>query len=227
MADSPFASWLLYGSDTPIRDFLTNDANLQVAQNVAGGVALGAATIATGGMLLEAAPGILGTGAIGGSSIFGAGTASASSLVTIGTGAAGVLVTHPELPGELEEGVEGTLPAIENTLQSLGPALENTLQEEAETVTPALHHIFPQASNLRPLFEELGIDIDKYAIALDPYIHALLHQGSDPGGWYNEQWVEFFEDHEDATPQQVYDFAVELLNDLGLAGPEYPIVPYK
>ena len=30
--DSPFASWLLYGNNTPFRDFFTNDSHLQVAQ---------------------------------------------------------------------------------------------------------------------------------------------------------------------------------------------------
>jgi hypothetical protein len=46
MADSPFASLLLYGKNTPILDFLTNDANLRTAQNVALTVAVGAAATA-------------------------------------------------------------------------------------------------------------------------------------------------------------------------------------
>jgi hypothetical protein len=152
-----------------------------------------------------------------------------------------VLRTNPNL-GQQVQAVSGAVMGEAAELGSLSAdmaatlANDVTLAEEADSVLLAesssifprlhLHHIFPKASNLRPLFENLGFDIDKYAIPLDPYIHGLLHEGSDPGGEYNARWVEFFEDNEFATPQQIYNFAVELLNELELAGPDYPIVPY-
>lgn len=39
-ANSPFASWLLYGKDTPIRDFLTNDTHLKYAEYTFAGRAI-------------------------------------------------------------------------------------------------------------------------------------------------------------------------------------------
>jgi hypothetical protein len=54
MADSPVANWLLYGSDTPVRDFLTNDAVLQDAQYFFTGVAAGALAVAAAAAAAEA-----------------------------------------------------------------------------------------------------------------------------------------------------------------------------
>jgi hypothetical protein len=120
MADSPAAKWLLYGSDTPIRDFFTNDRNLQVAQNVAVGVAGVATTVVTGGMLLEAAPGIfagLGVGAAG----------SAGGVAPLAAGAAGIVAANPQLPEEIEEGIVSTAQSLGPELQTLGPELRNSL----------------------------------------------------------------------------------------------------
>lgn len=120
-ADSPFVSWLLYGKDTPFRDFLTNDANLQVVQNIAYGVAVGASAIATGGLILDAAPGIFGTG-IG---TLGIGTASTGTIgtVTAAAPAALVIATNPGVQEELQE------------LETLAPQLENTLAAELPTLS--------------------------------------------------------------------------------------------
>jgi hypothetical protein len=60
MADSPFAKWLLYGSDTPFRDAITKDLYLKRVQEGALLLAAGAGAIATGGVLVEAGPAILG-----------------------------------------------------------------------------------------------------------------------------------------------------------------------
>jgi hypothetical protein len=125
MADSPVAKWLLYGTDTPVLDFLTNDRNLQVAQNVALGVAVVAGTIATGGVLLEAAPEIL---AFGNTAVVSA----TPTVVTVGGAAGGILATHPEIPQEIEEGVDALGPQLESSLATLEPELENTIS----TATP-------------------------------------------------------------------------------------------
>ena len=59
MADSPFAKRLLYGNGTSFLDFFTNDSHLRIAQNSALILAAGAAAVATGGLLVQAAPNIL------------------------------------------------------------------------------------------------------------------------------------------------------------------------
>jgi hypothetical protein len=128
MADSPFTKWLLYGNNTPILDFLTNDSNLQAAQNVALGVAAGAATIATGGMLLEAAPAI-GDLAFEGSIQVAARFPTLTSVAT-GLGNALTGVTVPQAAVGLGGAALATaaakdLPALGEELGSLGPEFEN------------------------------------------------------------------------------------------------------
>lgn len=144
MANSPFAKWLLYGNDTPILDFFTNDKNLQIAQNAAAGVAIAAGTVATGGLLLEAAPTVIAgtqtffaTAAAGAQSAYG----TATLLATV---AGGTLARNPQLAEELEEEVESALPSLENAAQSLEstlPAGESklaSLSNELDTVLPEL-----------------------------------------------------------------------------------------
>jgi hypothetical protein len=115
MADSPLAKWLLYGSDTPVRDFLTNDSNLRTAQNVALGVSAGALAIAGGAALYGVASGVIATGSL---------VSAAAPLATAG---AGIAAADPNLPEELEEGVEGALPAVESELGTLADELESSL----------------------------------------------------------------------------------------------------
>ena len=117
MADSPFARWLLYGSDTPVRDFLTNDANLLAAQNSALGIATAAAAVATGGMVLEAAPGLLAGLGSGGSS---------TALLT----AAGAAAASPQAQEELET----LLPELKS---SLSQELSETVNTEASALFQA------------------------------------------------------------------------------------------
>jgi hypothetical protein len=69
-AGNTFVKWLLYRNDTPILDALTNDRNLKAAQDVAAGVTIIAATIATGGAAAKLAVGAglstTAAGAVGG-----------------------------------------------------------------------------------------------------------------------------------------------------------------
>jgi RHS repeat-associated protein len=53
-----FRKWLLYGNDTPVRDFVTNDRNLSYLQAYYAFIAVTAGTIATGGLLGEFAIGL-------------------------------------------------------------------------------------------------------------------------------------------------------------------------
>ena len=122
MADSPIAKLLLYGSDSPIRDFLTNDANLQAAQNFALGVAATAAAIGSGVIFAEMASGAVGT--IGAAAQSGSIATAAAPVAAAG---AGVAATNPNLPEEIGEGLEGALPAVENELGTLANEVEGSL----------------------------------------------------------------------------------------------------
>jgi len=127
MAGSPFAKWLLYGNNTPFRDFLTNDTHLRTVQNVALGVSVTAATIATGGMLLEAAPGVLTT--------LGAGAQSGSLLTAaapLASAGAGIIASNPNLPEEVEE-LEGALPTLASEFGTFAPEVEENLPAVASS----------------------------------------------------------------------------------------------
>jgi hypothetical protein len=159
MANNPLAKWLLYGNDTPILDFLTSDRNLQAAQNAALALSVAAATVATGGALLEAAPAI--GSAIGGAmqsvnAFFASAAAGAQSgwmaMVPAGAGAAGMVASNPGLADELGE-LESELPALGNELEVELPEIENTAQsfgEFAETTvnqwrTPEVENLLQEA----------------------------------------------------------------------------------
>jgi hypothetical protein len=156
MADSPFASWLLYGSNTPILDALTNDSNLQAAQNVALGVALGAATIATGGALLEAAP-VIGDFAFETSIQVAARFPTATSIAT-GLGNALTYTTVPRVAVGL--GVAGLGTAAVNEL----PALEQGLGNAATNLTEATGPSFEGLINPSE-FEDNPVVIDRLSRA--------------------------------------------------------------
>ena len=141
MADSPFASWLLYGNDTPILDFLTNDSHLKVAQNVALGVAVGAGTIATGGLLLDAAPAI-GNFAFEASIQVAARFPTATSIAT-GLGNAMTWTTVPRVAvgvggAAIAAGAADELPALE---QGIGNAVGNAVNEFGEATGPSFEGV--------------------------------------------------------------------------------------
>jgi RHS repeat-associated protein len=79
------------------------------------------------------------------------------------------------------------------------------------------HHIFPQ--EFRSEFESAGIDIDEHTIEMSPEEHQQLHSN----GW-NQEWGDFFDENPNPSPQQIRNFATELLNEYGLAN--RPIIPF-
>lgn len=142
MADSPVAKWLLYGNDTPVRDFLTNDNNLRTAQNVALGVSVGALAVAGGVALAPTAAGAFGTAG----TTAGAGSlaSTAAPLATVGSG---IVAANPNLPEELGEGLEGALPAAESELGTLARELEESLPSTAEQAATQFQDIVGKAQN--------------------------------------------------------------------------------
>ncbi len=88
------------------------------------------------------------------------------------------------------------------------------------------HHVFPQASNLARKFAKAGVDIDKYTLELPEAIHRCLHKGKGfgPGGKWNKAWKDFFDKYPDATAEQIYKHAGELIHEFDIDG--IPVVPY-
>jgi RHS repeat-associated protein len=148
MADRPFARWLLYGKDTPVRDFLTNDKNLKVAQDAAALVAITAAAIATGGLAAEAAAGaglgVTGAGAVGGmeysathmalSSVY-SGSQPSNTEVLVNVALGGVMGALPGLAGSLG-GALGRRSAAQALEQDAANALSEGKPTPAAKPTP-------------------------------------------------------------------------------------------
>lgn len=145
MADSPIAKWLLYGTDTPLRDWLTNDSNLHAIQLGAGGVAVGALTVATGGAAGGLAAGALGNLGIG---------LSAAETAIISGAAAGVAGGV-----EFRSGVAALADADTNLLTvgtpgpqlDTGDALSYVFDPQAIATDAALGGVFGVAEYAAPV----------------------------------------------------------------------------
>lgn len=78
------------------------------------------------------------------------------------------------------------------------------------------HHIFPQA--FQEWFEQHGIDIESYTIALTKAAHRLkpggLHIKS--GGNWNAAWKRWIEEHPNATPQEIINQGKKFLIEFGV-----------
>ncbi|WP_233166461.1 TIGR02269 family lipoprotein [Archangium sp. Cb G35] len=79
------------------------------------------------------------------------------------------------------------------------------------------HHIFPQA--LATWFKRKPIDIHAYTIRLPKSFHQWLHSGSFPGGQWNEAWSRFQRQNDNATIEEIWKFAGELMSRFRVNGP--------
>jgi hypothetical protein len=87
------------------------------------------------------------------------------------------------------------------------------------------HHIFPQ--QFRQYFKQRGIDIDQFTVTMDAPTHLEGVHGAGidgmPGQW-NRAWADFIARNPNATRQQIFDFAGELMKRYGISTSE--IHPY-
>jgi uncharacterized lipoprotein (TIGR02269 family) len=83
------------------------------------------------------------------------------------------------------------------------------------------HHIFPQA--LASWFKGKDINIHAYTIRLPRSFHQWLHSGGPKGGQWNEAWRQFKDSNRDATTEEIWRFAGELMSRFRVYG---PIVSY-
>ncbi|WP_052517489.1 TIGR02269 family lipoprotein [Archangium violaceum] len=79
------------------------------------------------------------------------------------------------------------------------------------------HHIFPQA--LATWFKRKPIDIHAYTIRLPKSFHQWLHSGSFPGGQWNEAWSRFQRQNDNATIEEIWKFAGDLMSRFRVNGP--------
>lgn len=81
------------------------------------------------------------------------------------------------------------------------------------------HHIFPQQQQLARWFKLKGIDIHAFTLFLPRSVHQRIHSGGPAGGQWNAAWRRFQQSHEDATAEEVWRFAFELMFLFRLNGP--------
>ncbi|QRK13398.1 TIGR02269 family lipoprotein [Archangium violaceum] len=86
------------------------------------------------------------------------------------------------------------------------------------------HHIFPQQRVLAMWFKLKGIDIHAFTIRVPKSFHQWLHSGGPEGGQWNAAWRRFKDEKPDASPDETWRFAGELMMRFGVNG---PFVPYS
>ncbi len=108
------------------------------------------------------------------------------------------------------------------TQQELLPSQKEALEKaQAERNKPhEQHHIFPRA--FRRWFEQKRINIDGYTIPLLVEKHRSIHRGVNGGPW-NAAWDKFIQENDDATPEEIFRYAGQLIYEFELFG---PVTPY-
>ncbi|MCP3145122.1 SitA6 family polymorphic toxin lipoprotein [Pyxidicoccus xibeiensis] len=86
------------------------------------------------------------------------------------------------------------------------------------------HHIFPQAKDLAEWFVRQGVEIHDYTMPIPRDLHRRIHEGGPSGGRWNEAWREFRRGNENASPEEIFKHAGELIYRFQLIGG--PIQPY-
>jgi hypothetical protein len=81
---------------------------------------------------------------------------------------------------------------------------------------PEDHHVFPQ--QFRDWFQQHGIDIEEYTVALEQAVHRLKPGGihTKAGGNWNAAWKQWIENHPNATPQQILNQGKKFFVDFGI-----------
>jgi uncharacterized lipoprotein (TIGR02269 family) len=101
------------------------------------------------------------------------------------------------------------------------PSQQQMLQEaEAERRRPhEQHHIFPQA--FRKWFTRQEINVHEYTMPLEIEKHRSIHRGPNGGPW-NAAWDKFIRENDDATKEEIFRYAGQLIYEFELFGPVRP-----
>ncbi|MGB8407089.1 MAG: hypothetical protein WCE30_23820 [Mycobacterium sp.] len=129
---SAFDRWVI-GPHSPVVDYLINDRNLEAAQNAFLGMSAVASVIASGGLLLEAAPGVVGIG----STSAAASTSASLSAPAVVTTVAGVAAANPQLVEQATEELETLGPSLTSELPAVTAELPAVI-DKVEAVLPAV-----------------------------------------------------------------------------------------
>jgi len=86
------------------------------------------------------------------------------------------------------------------------------------------HHIFPQARDLAEWFRTQGVRIHDYTMPIPRDLHRRIHGNDGRGGEWNKAWRQFREANRQASPEEIYKHAGELIYRFQLLGS--PIRPY-
>ncbi|AGC41430.1 putative lipoprotein [Myxococcus stipitatus DSM 14675] len=86
------------------------------------------------------------------------------------------------------------------------------------------HHIFPQEQRLKEWFEGQGVKIHNYTLPIPRDLHQRIHSVGGHGGQWNEAWRVFSRKYPNATPEEIFKHAGELIYRFQLLGG--PIQPY-
>ncbi|NTX40712.1 TIGR02269 family lipoprotein [Myxococcus sp. CA033] len=80
------------------------------------------------------------------------------------------------------------------------------------------HHIFPQEPALKEWFEGQGVKIHHYTMPIPRDLHHRIHNEGPRGGRWNQAWRDFRRDEPNASPEQIFKHAGELIYRFQLLG---------
>ncbi|MFY2556356.1 TIGR02269 family lipoprotein [Corallococcus terminator] len=86
------------------------------------------------------------------------------------------------------------------------------------------HHIFPQEEVLSLWFTRQGVKIHNYTMPIPRDLHYRIHNVGGRGGPWNKAWRAFKSENPDASPEEIFRHAGELIYRFQLMGG--PIQPY-
>jgi uncharacterized lipoprotein (TIGR02269 family) len=144
----------------------------------------------------------------------------------------GGFMASPAAPGRRPGRRRGGLWPNRNT----GPVLTFRLNPSLDPKPPPLarlqlppgryvrHHLFSQARDLAEWFKKQGVNIHGFTMVIEETVHHRIHSGGPRrGGRWNEAWRQFMNANPNATPEEIYRHAGEMIYRFELLG---PIVPY-
>jgi uncharacterized lipoprotein (TIGR02269 family) len=77
---------------------------------------------------------------------------------------------------------------------------------------------------LKEWFEQQGVRIHNYTMPIPRDLHLRIHSVGGRGGRWNQAWRDFAKSSPDATPEEIFKHAGELIHRFELIGG--PVQPY-
>jgi uncharacterized lipoprotein (TIGR02269 family) len=92
------------------------------------------------------------------------------------------------------------------------------------TVPTQKHHIFPQAGEFSAFFARVEINIHLYTVVTPRRIHLSDYHGGPGGGPWNHSWRTFMHANPNATRDQIFRHAQNMIIQFGVTS---RLVPFK